>query len=319
MHMQGTSARLPYVVATAHSPAPVGAIPMSPTHRPGGCATLRTASPLQGSVEVGQRAVVATPAVQVRQAPAATQVLAPQDGNYYSAFTTPRMASRPRSPGVKTDGDVSAAVPVAAALRPPNGEQPAWAFRTEHLEHADGAPTRGLHMGTNMTMPQAFLAPRALNVMAPIGSSYPNRVVHQSPTRSQGTVLIPRSPSPVQMSAVPAGVRVQQVRTSSPVHIAARMHPNAYTWSSVPAALSPRTGTASPPGTSASRATSPVPMAIAMSHVVGGFSFNPDPPSPRIISRTMSPTPPGAITFPAAGLILAGPPRPAAVPVPVRR
>lgn len=309
VQMQGGAARLPYVVATAHSPAPAGASPASPAHRVLGSATVRATSPLQG----GQQAIGVAGQIRTHQSvhtQGAVQI-GSQDGQpayQQPTFMTPRMASRPRSPATKPATDGSS---IAAAGD--GSRQPAWAFKAEagsedgSTQDVHGRPLRAVSP-SGATLGAA----RVVNP-SPHGGNANVRYV-QSPTRTQGAIYVqPRSPSPVQMQGMQLASAVRptasQIRTASPVAAAARAG-GGISWTQVSATFSPRATGA------LSRAASPMGAGVPAPI---GFSFTPDPPSPRIDGRTMSPSPTGGYTFPknivpmASGTTLRG------APVVVRR
>eukprot|EP00443_Scrippsiella_acuminata_P014240 CAMPEP_0115244558 /NCGR_PEP_ID=MMETSP0270-20121206/40046_1 /TAXON_ID=71861 /ORGANISM="Scrippsiella trochoidea, Strain CCMP3099" /LENGTH=829 /DNA_ID=CAMNT_0002659691 /DNA_START=6 /DNA_END=2493 /DNA_ORIENTATION=+ len=331
MQVQGTAARLPYVVATAHSPAPAGAMPVSPVRRIQASAAVRGVSPAQGLSESFQQKPqiqhqvqrvqqTATPLPQQqRPHPSVVQQASPQDSTQsfqQPAFMTPRMASRPRSPTTKPEHEAGGVPSAAKAQSMPNNDtirQPAWAFKAERMGSDDGGNQDQHGRSLRTLSPQPGLAaavPRVVNAGTAPGSSGAHVRYVPSPTRGQqSAVYVPRSPSPmqvptVQMAARPAG----QVRTASPVAAASRT--GGFTWTPIPATFSPRGGQAG--GGAMSRTTSP--MASSVPAPVG-FSFTPtpDPPSPRLETRTMSPTPSGAITFPTKGIAVAGGVRPSVV------
>lgn len=284
VQMQGGAARLPYVVATNHSPAPVGLSPVSPTHRVLSSASIRAASPPQSH----------HPALQLRAQPVTAVPTgvpeAAQGFQQHSAFTTPRMASRPRSP--------SGGVEVSPIRM--DGKQPAWAFKADAEENhgvgmstmPDGCRPRGSRpTAVRALSPQTTMSQQVVHV----GGTAQVRYV-QSPTRAQAPVYMQaRSPSPVHIQGMLSVVRPSpsQMRSASPG--APR---GGISWTQVAPTFSPRHG-GSP---AMSRAASPlgqtaIPAAGAPAGPVG-FSFTPDLPSPRFENRTMSPAPSGAITFP---------------------
>jgi len=296
MAMPGSAARLPYLVATAHSPAPVGATPMSPVHRAGNAA-IRAASPLQG-----QHVMI----------PAGGQLPSqmrpkPEGGFAQPAFMTPRMASRPRSPDPKAEAAGSGGTsPPAAGAVAGDVRQPAWAFRAERQGSHDGeaSPAPGEPQGrtirTSSPMAARALSPQILQGSRAVAQGGINfqaqgRVV-TSPMRSQGHVfhMPARSLSPVHVVQQVAPGRSNAIRTASPVTAVRQGGGGGFSWTQVGAPFSPREG--SPVG--APRAASPMAMPAGV-----GFSFKPDPPSPRLLSRNASP-PHGAITFPKAGVTL---------------
>lgn len=303
--MAGSAARLPYVVATAHSPAPVGATPVSPMHGRGGSSAIRAISPLHHVIPMvpGQQL-----SAQLMRPVSHQQLSAkPPEGNPFGqpAFMTPRMASRPRSPDPKVQqASVSAASPEAGSGSVPGGDvrQPAWAFRAERSTSDDGSPTIDLQSRTIRTSSPMAATGRAVSPQimqggrsAQGGISFQGRFV-QSPARGQGQVfhMPTRSLSPIQAQQV-VGPRTQVIRTASPGAPAVRGA--GFSWTQVQASFSPREG--SPIG--ATRAASPV---NAMAQPIG-FSFKPDPPSPRLLSRNISPMQtPSALTFPKPGVVV---------------
>merc|ERR1719215_277756 len=305
MQMPGSAARLPYVVATAHSPAPVGAQPVapgSPVHRVSGSA-IRAVSPLNAPQVLlsGQS-----------MRPVQQQLSAKPDANHFvqRAYMTPRMASRPGSPGspaTKLDGDGPAGANgtvLASEVR-----QPAWAFRSaERHGGDDGSPpppemamrslraSSPMGVGQAVGSPQVTLASGSRPVQQGVAGNFQTQGrFAPSPTRSH-VYHMPRSLSPVSLQQVQMPAQGAPIRAASPVNAVPRS--GGFSWTQVPASFSPRDG--SPVGVH--RAASPmaaVPQPI-------GFSFKPDAPSGRMLSRNAprpaSPTgqqpPSGAITFP---------------------
>jgi len=329
MQVQGTAARLPYVVATAHSPAPAGAMPVSPVHRIQGSAAVRGASPAQGLSESFHQKVplqhqvqrvqqTATPLPQQqRPHPSLVQQATHQDStqNFQQpAFMTPRMASRPRSPAAKSEHEGSGISMATKVQSAPNNEgvrQPAWAFKAERMGSDDGNNTDQHGRSLRTLSPQPGLAaavPRVVNAGIAPGSGSAHVRYMPSPTRSQqGTVYVPRSPSPMQVPTMQMATRpAGQVRAASPVAAASRT--GGFTWTAVPATFSPRACQAG--GGAMSRTTSPMASSVPAPM---GFSFTPDPPSPRLETRALSPTPSGAITFPTKGISVAGGMRPSVI------
>jgi len=302
MAVAGSSARLPYVVATAHSPAPVGHTPLSPLNQ-GGSAQIRAVSPMQGQHVL----------LQHRPKP-------PEGSSFVQpAFMTPRMASRPRSPDAKADGTNGATSPSnGTAVVAGDTRQPAWAFRAQRQGSHDGTGEDG----GSVAQPPVDLQQRTIRTSSPMASRalsphagiQGSRVVQQggltfqtqgrvvqSPTRGQGHVFpMQRSLSPVAVVQQVVPGRSGAVRTASPV-AAVRHGGGGFSWTQVPASFSPREGSPAPQGSAAHRTSSPM---TTISHGVG-FSFKPDPPSPRLLSRAASPPhASGAITFPRGAATL---------------
>lgn len=188
--------------------------------------------------------------------------------------------------------------------------QPAWAFRAERQGSDDGSPappvdlqSRTIRTASPMagraSSPQIVQGSRSIQQGMPGNFQTQGRFV-QSPARNQGMVYHqPRSLSPVQVQQVQVGPGGRQIRTASPAHAANRGA--GFSWTQVPASFSPREG--SPVGAATTRTASP--MATIAQPV--GFTFKPDPPSPRLLSRNVSPglhqqQAAGAIKFPNAGL-----------------
>uniref|UniRef100_A0A7S2QJE8 Uncharacterized protein n=1 Tax=Zooxanthella nutricula TaxID=1333877 RepID=A0A7S2QJE8_9DINO len=286
VQMQGAAARQ-YVIATAHSPAP-NTSPAPQAHRVVGSSTLRTASPLQGHTQQVSVQHGGSSSIRAQVIPGK-----PTEGNPLPAFVTPRMASRARSPTSPAShaaaDPASPGSPTAAGTEGGSTRQPPWAFRPDGGEDGDGyeghgRPVRGIS-------PSGFGGHRIIAGSSGFAATAASPARYMaSPTRGAVTYMQPpRSPSPVQAGVQLSPVRPtpSQIRTASPVAANGR-----FTWSQVPlstAAMSPRIA-GGPGGTAVSRTASPMNMAgPAVSH--HNFFFNPDPPSPRVEGRKMSPVP----------------------------
>mmetsp|Transcript_7663 Transcript_7663/g.28073 ORF Transcript_7663/g.28073 Transcript_7663/m.28073 type:complete len:233 (-) Transcript_7663:189-887(-) len=205
-----------------------------------------------------------------------------QDPNVYQQppFMTPRMASRPRSPGSKPETENGGSHTAVG--------QPAWAFNAA-VRMGSGEDARSVRAVSPHTGYQTRVVSAAQR-----GGNAQVRYV-QSPTRAQGAVCVPRSPSPLPVSGVGGSVQMAQrpsgmVRTASPV---AGGH-SGFSWAAAPSAFSPRASQVR--GTAVSRGVSPMGSPV-LAPAMGPFSFTPDPPSPSLESRALSPVP-GLPRFP---------------------
>lgn len=284
----GSAARNPYLIATAHSPAPTvraGAPRTGPSL--GG----RAASPLQSSPDMGPRG-----ANMLQGTPVHFQAQTADGKPPWPSFLTPRSSSRPKMAGVVS----SPAPPIKTVQQEAkDGEDQrgdrAWAFRFEGDQKRMGSDAGG-------DARSRAVSPGGLPTTARVvQGGYPQATAQvrsgQSPARN-GTVYMTRSPSPMGsavISARPAGTAA--MRAPSPVAGGAQpsRHPTGgFSWAQAPNTYSPRN--AAPQyaaGNSHVRAPSPVGASMGAGPAVS-FAWSPDPPSPRTDNRsprTFSPAP----------------------------
>lgn len=250
-----------YIVATNHSPAPMGAMPTSPVHR-----AVRTASPLQSSPDPNVRAAVLQPSPS-------------HDGKIDEAARSRAWVFRPGSPSPSPPEDRAQA---GDNLRDAGGDAPVGTRQGTAASRA-GSPVPS-HAGV---MPPRVLSGTLGLQGQPARQMVLGSSAHRSGVSPARAIYVSRSPSPSHMqTAVPQGggqvLSHAAIRTPSPM---ATVRSSGFSWSAAPTTFSPRGGTA------VSRAASPVGAAAPI-----GFAWSPDPPSPRANLRTLSPAP-GAITF----------------------
>mmetsp|Transcript_47511 Transcript_47511/g.122760 ORF Transcript_47511/g.122760 Transcript_47511/m.122760 type:complete len:726 (-) Transcript_47511:126-2303(-) len=206
--MQMGPAGRQYVVATNHSPAPVGAMPTSPMHR----GSPRAASPLQSPTDPSLRAGVLQPSMSHNDKDEAGRSRA-------WAFRPETGSKRMGSDG----GEVTSEAPTTAGTRTAS-------------RAVSPVPS---HTGPNMVPATRVLG--GTMVMNPhVGSAAGRTGV--SPTRT-GAVYVNRSPSPVHLQPVVQGSPLPHaaMRTASP---AGAMRTNGFSWSQAPTIFAPRQGTA---------------------------------------------------------------------------
>lgn len=316
----GSAARAPYIIATAHSPAPV----MTPSMQPplGARASgPRTSSPQPSWME--QQAMVMPRSLQGPPMQVAMQGMVQMEATTYiyepqrPPFITPRSTSRPKT---MTPANTVPA-PISLGMKGPfegeNARGRPWVFRPpdmpEESKRMGSDPNLDLAGRSRAVSPLPMHAVMSLQQpRVAIGPGYAGTAQGrhvQSPARSHA-IYMPRSPSPMQLDMQQANAAyVSRPPLRSPSPAGAPRPQLGFTWSSAPS-MSPRGGISmhatmarapSPPGMLGAPMVAPRSMGFAW------LPLSPDPPSPRSSPRAFSPAPMGGSNSFPQGLPVGGP------------
>eukprot|EP00933_Yihiella_yeosuensis_P042084 TRINITY_DN36585_c0_g1_i1.p1 TRINITY_DN36585_c0_g1~~TRINITY_DN36585_c0_g1_i1.p1 ORF type:complete len:791 (-),score=157.32 TRINITY_DN36585_c0_g1_i1:188-2560(-) len=294
----GSAARSPYVVATAHSPAPTGASTSQQYTNQRGSAGARAASPMQSSpdknlVQNPSGSMLPAMTQQTPQWSEAQNYLTQIEGvsTRASFLSTSRSSSRPR---------VSAAPAVNMVAGAPAKDTQergrAWAFGGRDAVQL-GELQKRMGSDTTTDIPGRGRAVSPVPLQAMQNTGYVSNVAGQRVQSPARTVYVSRSPSPVQHHQQQVDLQqagfARQVRGSSPgASVRGVAGSVGFSWAQ--AAFSPRVGTA------AHRTTSPSGVNYMSANPASVYAWSPDPPavhdgslrSPHASPRAFSPAPP---------------------------